>query len=717
MHTRGKWLVAMSLICSCTAIAGCSQGFAARSQSTKPLTASPGFAQVASDDPLPKPQSASRTENKRSAVAVSETRSLYIADCESDPPAAAKRTTNTAVRNIAPCPTHIQVAAQLTDAEMPPSPTLPEEPQDAAMSSENPDVLPPEPSPAASEPGAGAQPANASPASNGKAPAAASKSVEKPPAPEVVPRPQGVPAAAAPTEPPITRAVSTTGEPLVTLHVAQIDVRKALEMISRSAKLNILVSPSVSGEITLDLNEKTVSEALAAIAKMCNLEIRREKDMLYIFTPEEIQEYEENNLPVRVYHLNYVRSTDLQLMIKPLLSPKGQITSSPESEVGLGTDVVAGSASGSTPKAAGSQKDIKAGGNMLAGGETIIVQDFESILKKIDRIVAEVDVQPLQVLIDAVIVQVKLDKDMELGVNWAILDRPGNALGVVGNGSAINAATGFAPASVLSTVAPTVGKLANGFATNTSGIKFGWVGGDTTTFISTLETIGEVKILATPRLLVLNKQRAEIHVGDQLGYKTSTQTQTSTVEEVNYMNIGTQLRLRPFITSDGMIRMEVHPERSTGALDIEGIPQTNTQQVTTNVMVPNGATIVIGGLMDTQIEQKRAGVPLLCRLPYLGVLFGTSETSVAKRELVVILTPRIWRPECPEGLNYVGNSQTLGLDKRVAQRPRGESLDGPGLFQLTTPPQPAPPNAPQADMPQPGFMEVPMTDLRQNLEH
>ena len=95
-------------------------------------------------------------------------------------------------------------------------------------------------------------------------------------------------------------------------------------------------------------------------------------------------------------------------------------------------------------------------------------------------------------------------------------------------------------------------------------MKFGWVGGSTTGFIQALETLGETKVLAAPRLLVLNKQRAEVHLGDQLGYVTSTQTQTSTTETVNFMPTGTQLRLRPFVSSDGMIRMEIHPERSSG---------------------------------------------------------------------------------------------------------------------------------------------------------
>src|SRR5208283_3799854 len=117
---------------------------------------------------------------------------------------------------------------------------------------------------------------------------------------------------------------------------------------------------------------------------------------------------------------------------------------------------------------------------------------------------------------------------------------------------------------------------------------------------------------ASPRLLVVNKQRAELQVGDCLGYYTSTQTQTSTVQTANFMETGTQLRLRPFVGSDGIIRMEIHPENSTGALNAAGIPQTTGAHVTTNVMIPDGRTVVIGGLIEADHTYQMSGVPVLC---------------------------------------------------------------------------------------------------------
>jgi type II secretory pathway component GspD/PulD (secretin) len=286
-----------------------------------------------------------------------------------------------------------------------------------------------------------------------------------------------------------------------------------------------------------------------------------------------------------------------------------------------------------------------------------LVEDRESILQKVDNIVAELDVQPTQVLIEAVILYVTHTNSSNIGINYGIVDGGGHVLGVVGNGAAINAATGFNPISpvvngLLNTPASTGGTsggsssssgTGTGFAANTAGLNFGNANGGVTSFISLLQTIGKVEVLASPRLLVINKQLAELQLGDRLGYSTISQSIVSTTQQISFMNVGTLLRVRPFIASDGMIRMEVHPERSTGAI-VGGIPQASTSEVTTNVMVPDGATLLIGGLMDKQVSVDQSGIPWLSTLPHVGALFRTRNTSVNTRELVVLLTTRIWDP-------------------------------------------------------------------------
>jgi len=498
--------------------------------------------------------------------------------------------------------------------------------------------------------------------------------------PEVIPLPQAMLAPRWP-ESSHSQAGPSAAEKkpfTLSLHSDALDVRKVLEILSREAKVNILVSPKVTGKVTLDIQDKTLEEVLDAIAKLCRVAIQREKDIIYVTTIDERRQSQEDTLPVHVYHLNYVRSKDVEEMIKPLLSTKGKIGKSPEAEMGLKSDFSGGSANLG-------QGDVKAGGNTLAGGETLVVQDYEDRLKTIDRVIAEFDVQPIQVLIEAVIVSVALNKNMELGVNFAVLDGAKKTLGVAGNGSLVNMAAGFTPASVITSAGKLAGDAGAGFAENANGIKFGWTGGDTTAFLRALESLGETKVLAAPRLLVLNRQRAQIHLGQKLGYETTITSQTNTSTQVQFMDIGTQLRLRPFVSSDGMVRMEIVPERSTRKLDAAGIPQTHTAQVTSNVMIPDGTTIVIGGLMDTEVTHDWEGIPLLSRLPMLGYLFRYTHDETVKKELIVILTPHIIRNDAPAAGNSLGRPNALGLDRRVSQKPCEENRDGPGLYELLTP--------------------------------
>jgi general secretion pathway protein D len=285
----------------------------------------------------------------------------------------------------------------------------------------------------------------------------------------------------------------------------------------------------------------------------------------------------------------------------------------------------------------------------MASNDLVVIQDYESNLKIIDQIIQRLDVQPVQVLIEAVIISVELDLDKQLGVNFAVVDNLGQQLGTIGAGAVINSNVGFTPASVLTAA----GKIAssstpdpNGFASATNGIKYGFISNNITGFIRALETVGSTKILASPRILVLNKQRAEIQLGSRLGFRSSvTQNIIGTTQQVQFLNTGTLLRLRPFVSSDDIIRMEIHPERSEGVVDpTTGLPSQTLAELTTNVMVPNGATLVIGGLMEDDDTYTQTGLPGLSRLPILGYLFGTREKTDQRRELVVLLTPHIWLP-------------------------------------------------------------------------
>jgi nucleoid-associated protein YgaU len=327
------------------------------------------------------------------------------------------------------------------------------------------------------------------------------------------------------------------------------------------------------------------------------------------------------------------------------------------------------------------------GGTSMAGSDVLVIQDYESNLKIIDQIVQRLDVQPVQVLIEAVIINIELDRDKELGVNFGVVDNLGQTLGTIGSGAVLNSNVGFTPASVLTAAGKIVAGSPpdpNGFASATNGIKFGFVSNNTTGFIRALETVGSTKILASPRILVLNKQRAEIQLGARLGFRgVTSQNFTSTVQAVQFLNTGTLLRLRPFVSSDGMVRMEIHPERSQGTINSDGLPNATTAELTTNVMVPDGATLVIGGLMEDEDDYQQQGLPAISRVPALGYLFGFKQKQDIRRELVVLLTPHIWprNQATPLPTELARRSSTRGAEP--AQAPAAIPATSPGMYMAT----------------------------------
>lgn len=428
--------------------------------------------------------------------------------------------------------------------------------------------------------------------------------------------------------PPPVVGLQGDGGPPVSLHLEDVEVRKVLEMFSKQTSRNILVAPGVSGAITVNLTDANPDDALQAVLKLAGLVSVQEGNAMFVYSREEYAAMHDkpvrSKVTTRLFHLNHVRGSDVETLITPFLTTDiGKVSVTPASETGIGSN------------------SELAGGDSLAGGELVIVQDYETVVNRIGDVIAQLDVAPMQVVIEAVIMEVILDDEMTLGVNIGALDTAARNLVVSGGGAAINAAAGFNPAQLVNAA----GQVADGFTENNNGVKFGFIGDNVTGFIEAIEDMAETRVLASPRVMVLNKQRAELIIGERIGFKTLTVTQTSTVEDVQFLNVGTLLRLRPFVSSDGLIRMEVHPERSTGDV-VDGVPRTRTNEMTTNVVVPNGATVAMAGLIEEEDVVSYRGVPGLSKLPYLGAAFRTKKSETRRKELIILLTPRIWTPDC-----------------------------------------------------------------------
>jgi type IV pilus assembly protein PilQ len=410
------------------------------------------------------------------------------------------------------------------------------------------------------------------------------------------------------TASPVTKG---TGENNLNILAQGEDLLRLLDLLAEQGGLNILASKSVSGTVNASLKDVSVETALSAILKNMNYAWRREGNFIYVGTPAEFKQSDQSadRIATRIYHPNYVPARDLETMITPLLTEgvgKVKAMTPPQKNIAPDTN--------------------SSGGDDYAGSDALLVHDYEAVLCVIDQLVASIDRKPTQVAIEAMILSVKLNDTNRFGVDFELLrDKPQV---VLASGS---------PLSDLGQVE------FNG------GLKFGYLDGNVSAFIDALESIGEADIIATPRLMCVNRQRAEILIGSQLGYVSTTQTETSSTQNVEFLEVGTQLRLRPFISSDGQVRLEVHPELSTGQVRVEQnftLPDKEVTQVTTNVIVRDGSTVIIGGLIRDELTNTINQIPFLGSLPLVGVAFRRTVEENERREILVLITPHIiYEPE------------------------------------------------------------------------
>ena len=418
----------------------------------------------------------------------------------------------------------------------------------------------------------------------------------------------------------IIQGEGTDDDEKFSLQVQDAELTQVLDMLGQLSGINILPSADVQGRVSLNLQDVTVDRALEAILKSRGFVHERENDFIYVKTAAEVAQFKLLNrkLITKIYQPNYISANELSKLLTPIMTKGvGAHSMTSPAQVGIA----------STP--------TTAGGDGLAQRDALLVQDYPEVIAEIDKLIIELDVPPLQVLIEAKILNVTLSDSMEFGVNFALLNGSQKQLVSSGNGATLGGTTGFPNAPNL---VPPVGD----FVANTAGLKYGFISGDITGFIKALENIADTSLVAAPQIRVLNKQKAEMHIGKRLSYKTLAFNGTQTVENVQFLDAGTKLLFRPFISQDGMVRLEVHPERSSATINAgTGLPNQETTEVTTNIMVRDGTTVVIGGLISEETTESIDRVPLLGAIPVVGAAFRNKTEKTLRTELIVLITPRI----------------------------------------------------------------------------
>ncbi|WP_460813063.1 type II secretion system secretin GspD [Luteimonas pelagia] len=263
---------------------------------------------------------------------------------------------------------------------------------------------------------------------------------------------------------------------------------------------------------------------------------------------------------------------------------------------------------------------------------TLLVRATPQAWRSIREVVERLDVMPLQVHIEAQVAEVKLAGDLRYGVNWFFENAIDDSL----RGAALN--RGF------------WGDI-EGSAGN-AGLAWTFLGNNAMATISALDEVTDVQLLQTPSVVVRNNAEAELNVGTSIPVQTVSFNpiggNEGTVAQVQYLDTGVILRVRPRVTREGMVFLEMVQEVSSPGpvpqnCDVNCNVPIDTRRLKTEAAVQSGETVMLAGLISDGVARGSSGIPGLSRIPVIGGLFGTQTSRTDRSEVIILLTPRVIR--------------------------------------------------------------------------
>ncbi|HAC89473.1 MAG TPA: hypothetical protein DCF63_02410 [Planctomycetaceae bacterium] len=382
---------------------------------------------------------------------------------------------------------------------------------------------------------------------------------------------------------------------MVTLAVKETPLHSVLSLIAQQQGLSIVSPSSLNTNVTVTLQPTTLENALDAVMAVSGCTWTRHKDVIYVTTIDKSADntFLAQGRMVQIYDLNYMAADDAEKVVTGLLSPVGKVF---------------------TRKLASDNK--------RANNEQLVVEDLPQYVARISEYIARADLAPRQVMVEVRVLQVKLSHDGKHGVNLDGLLSNSGSNEVWFRTKAFASSTG--PGAVFTVDSGRFDKL-----------------------IDILATTTDAKTLAAPKLLMLNGQESRIQIGQRLAYTTSTTTQTVTVQGVQFLEVGVLLHVTPHITEDGQILMKVHPKVSSGQINpTTELPEEDTTEMETSVMVPDNTAIFIGGLIQEINIDRQSKLPILGDIWMIGRLFQRRTVDRERSEVIVALLPRIVPCEC-----------------------------------------------------------------------
>jgi len=431
---------------------------------------------------------------------------------------------------------------------------------------------------------------------------------------------------------------NATSQLIQSLEFREVDIKDVLRQLAKQYNLNIVFSEKVTGLITVQLVNVTLEEALDSIITVNGFVYTKKGQVIKVTTASEAQQ---EGKQTKLFKLNNASASALKESLKKVITADGSIEADSRSN-------------------------------------SLIVTDTLSVINKIEGMIPTLDDITPQVLIEAKMIETSLNKTEKLGIDWSTtIAATGSARPTTLPFTGVASGKMFPKVSIPNsieridktetdaitgdvTITPTeytFHRLGGGFPdVPTNLFKFGTL--DFTAFKAVLDFLKErqnTKLIANPRIVTLNNQKATINVGRVLSlplYERNTTTGTMEITGWEKQNVGVSLEVTPQISPDGHIKLKLKPDVSSlvgYASTRNGVnegPITSTRTAETEVMIKDGQTVVIGGLVKEESLTKIKKIPILGDIPIVGLLFTRKEVSsdanpTEKTDLLIFVTAKI----------------------------------------------------------------------------
>ncbi len=505
-------------------------------------------------------------------------------------------------------------------------------------------------------------------------------------------------------EVPQPESTQVDGAPLVSIEFADADIRQALHLVAKQGGVNMIVSNDVQGTISMDLENATLEETLDAIMAVGGYRYERDGNIVTVQSLEGLLEQRDQvaklappplpppALPeaeALVLRLRYVDAERVIPIVQGLLGEGGSVSMLETADhltqrhSGGGNFQSGGGSAGPAATFGGGAQGLGGAGGGLPGGgvngaggpggangpglqigsrldsttvgepaksHTLVVVDRPEPLARIESVVRKLDEKPPQVVIEARFIEIALDHDQRLGIDWNAVARLSGAavpttlpLGSSSLGEFGPVLDGVAGSGLFPPAPPTVSIPGQpGLFT------FGTL--DFSAFSAVLEMIQrntDVELVSNPRIVVGDRHTATILVGERYPILSANISEFGTVTEQldRYEPIGVQLSVTPSVVGNE-VDLLVRPSTSTLGADVSGstglvVARINSRQIDTQVRVRDGQTVVIGGLINSREAETVSEVPILGQIPLLGGLFRSTQHRTERIDLTVFLTVNV----------------------------------------------------------------------------